>query len=178
MKNSRSPLISPKLSEVSSLCPSHILFPSFFFHLHPSFHPEEKGGGLGGLEGRGFAAKNCMDTRGGWEAAGRRQGGLCCCGTVSMSETGPSQNQPVSMSERVCICVYDSGCACSMADFIPSEQGESNHTLLKCATLMPMNTQYPRLWKHGDCWSIKEPHMRIMSVVKLSCSDLAQLIKH
>lgn len=64
---------------------------------------------MGGRQGASCSAKNCIDTRGGraeWGTEGRGEGGgrggLSCGsgGAVSVSETGPSRNQPVSVSER------------------------------------------------------------------------------
>lgn len=115
----------------------------------------------GGRQGASCSAKNCIDTRGGrreWGTEGRVEGGgrggLSCGsgGAVSVSETGPSRNQPVSVSERAAgewrrlrSRVYHTASVYVRAsmragDFILPEAGErSGHTLQKifCHTLVP-----------------------------------------
>lgn len=104
--------VSPKsASEIISLCPPRILFLSCFSFCPSSLLPSSRrgGGSGGGRQGASRSAKNCIDTRGGrpeWGTEGRVEGGgkgglSCGSGSaVSVSETGPSRNQPVSVSER------------------------------------------------------------------------------
>ena len=166
--------------QVSSLCPPHILFPSF--SSCPSF-PSSRGGRGGGMQGRGFSAKNCMDTRGGWEGGrwrgGGRGGGLCRCNvaqSVCQRQAHHKISQSVcqcvrmgvahacaSMFVTVCVCVCV--CTCGIGWFHPVWAGKSNHTLLKFATCahvpaVSMDVRQERR-ENGACYIIFNSGMRV-----------------
>lgn len=156
-------------TEWGLLCPPHILSPSFSSCPSSSF-PSSRGGrgsrGGGGEMGKGFSAKNCMDTRGGREGGrqrgGEREGGLCCC-NVAQSVCQRQAHHKISQSvcqsvlrgvAHACASVFMTlgVCVCVRMAWVISSclsREKSDHTLLKFATLMPIYTQYPWVW----CWS-------------------------
>lgn len=102
-----------------------------------------------GEPGKGFSAKNCMDTRGGQGGAkGGRAFSLCCCNAAqsvcqrrarhkngaSEHAQGSGTNEPGSFQNSVRVCAYVARVISSR----PSEE-KSDHTLPKFATVLPVS---------------------------------------
>lgn len=110
-KKPQSEVTSPPFAlHTSSSCP---------FAIAPLLHPPEEGeGGAGCVEGKCCSAKNCIDTRGGWEGGRGEEGwgGGLCCHNVAHSRC--VRERPITKSASQCVqrgVAHACACACVFA---------------------------------------------------------------